>query len=205
MSDDERFTLDRAANLLLQYADYLREVRPDDIERQPHLPELEMTAEVLRALAARTSGDGCGSRGPNIPPSSRAHSNRTSGPESRVTNYQRKEDTMIIPITLIGDGAELYEIDGRSYTGQQLRDALSVCFDMAVSYAMADPENGGDHHIEWEWLDSVAERADRVMVDRMHEVVHAARDNNDFVPDDTDQDGADEPGPSVFAAIGESA
>ncbi|MBT2325508.1 hypothetical protein J7E62_24550 [Variovorax paradoxus] len=96
---------------------------------------------------------------------------------------------MNIPTHVIdSDKLDLYEIDGHTYTGQQMSDAIRVCYEMALSYAMGSPDNGGDQHIEWEWLDSTAERADLVMADRMDEVVQEARGNNDYVPDDTDTD-----------------
>jgi hypothetical protein len=99
---------------------------------------------------------------------------------------------MNIPITVIDpQSLALYELNGNLYSGQQLQAALRVCFDMAVSYAMAEPRNGGNEHIEWEWLDEVAELADEVMADRMDEVTQEARDNNEYV-EETEREGEED-------------
>lgn len=50
LSQGERTTVDRAADLLEHYASFINEVKPDDIERHPYVPELETTAESLREL-----------------------------------------------------------------------------------------------------------------------------------------------------------
>lgn len=44
--------LGRAADFLGQYAGYIREVKPEDIERHPYLPELEEVTKEIRAAAA---------------------------------------------------------------------------------------------------------------------------------------------------------
>jgi len=51
--EDERYTIERAADLLEGYADWIkRTVMSAQIEEHPYLPEIEGTAEDLRALAA---------------------------------------------------------------------------------------------------------------------------------------------------------
>lgn len=51
--EDDQHTIDRAAELLEHYVDFIKEVKPDDIERHPYLPEIEMVAQDLRAMATQ--------------------------------------------------------------------------------------------------------------------------------------------------------
>lgn len=53
--EDDQYTIDRAADLLEHYVDFIKEVKPDDIERHPYLPEIEMVAQDLRAMATQQS------------------------------------------------------------------------------------------------------------------------------------------------------
>lgn len=60
--EDDIYTLDRAADLLEGYAEFVRsDVMSADIERHPYLPEIDAVAEDLRAMsraaiAAATEG-----------------------------------------------------------------------------------------------------------------------------------------------------
>lgn len=84
-------------------------------------------------------------------------------------------------IHITGADSHRYLIGGRSFTGAQVCDALSVAFDLAVSYAMAERENGGHEHIKWEWIDETAAKADIVMADHMQSwVIPQAREYNGF-------------------------
>lgn len=47
-TDGERWSIDRAADFLEWYAGYIREVKPDDLERHPYLPELDYVAGQMR-------------------------------------------------------------------------------------------------------------------------------------------------------------
>lgn len=58
LDEDEQWTLDRAGDLLEHYADYIKTVKPDDIECHPYLPELEQVSADLRAFTKRLSGGG---------------------------------------------------------------------------------------------------------------------------------------------------
>jgi hypothetical protein len=51
------WALTRAAELLEHYADFIRCVKPDDIERHPYLPEIDQVAEELRAMGAGQSAE----------------------------------------------------------------------------------------------------------------------------------------------------
>lgn len=53
LDEDQLHTVELAADLLEHYAAYINEVKPDDIERHPYLPEIELTAADLRALSKR--------------------------------------------------------------------------------------------------------------------------------------------------------
>jgi hypothetical protein len=46
--EDTRWTIDRAADFLEQYAAFIHREKPDDLEQHPYLPELEMVAGQLR-------------------------------------------------------------------------------------------------------------------------------------------------------------
>lgn len=56
--EDEQWAVDRGADLLEHYAEYIGRVKPEDIEAHPYLPELEQVAKDLRALSKRMSADG---------------------------------------------------------------------------------------------------------------------------------------------------
>ncbi len=53
LDEDQLHTVALAADLLEHYAAYINEVKPDDIERHPYLPEIELTAADLRVLSKR--------------------------------------------------------------------------------------------------------------------------------------------------------
>jgi hypothetical protein len=56
--EDQIYTLDRAADLLEGYAEFIRsDVMSADIERHPYLPEIDGTAEDLRALSRAATGE----------------------------------------------------------------------------------------------------------------------------------------------------
>lgn len=51
LTDDERRTVERAAELLDGYIDLIKEqVKAEDLQYHPYLPEIELTAEALRDL-----------------------------------------------------------------------------------------------------------------------------------------------------------
>jgi len=60
MDEDQIYTLDRAADLLEGYAEFIRSDPMDtELERHPYLPELDETAKELRALSiAATAATG---------------------------------------------------------------------------------------------------------------------------------------------------
>lgn len=53
--EDDRWTIDRAADFLEGYADHIRSVGADNLQYWPYLPEVEMVAKDLRKIAAATA------------------------------------------------------------------------------------------------------------------------------------------------------
>lgn len=51
--EDDQYTLDRSADLLERYIDFIKRTHSEEIEQHPYLPELESTTSDLRAFAAR--------------------------------------------------------------------------------------------------------------------------------------------------------
>lgn len=60
IDEDQIHTIERAADLLEHYATFINEVKPDDIERHPYVPEIELTASDLRLFAAAQKGENHG-------------------------------------------------------------------------------------------------------------------------------------------------
>ncbi len=51
LDEDQRWTLDRAADLLEGYAEWIKAESPESLEQHPYLPEVELVASELRAFA----------------------------------------------------------------------------------------------------------------------------------------------------------
>lgn len=61
-------------------------------------------------------------------------------------------------------------------------ELLEAARGLALSYAMADPDNDGDNHIEWEWIDSDAGTAAAVLSrypGLWDEIIEEAKANNE--------------------------
>lgn len=74
----------------------------------------------------------------------------------------------------------VYAIGHRSFTGEQILEAIDVCTGIAKAYALADPENGGSQQIHWEGLDQLAEQADAALGVHLQEVNDWAKRENGF-------------------------
>lgn len=92
------------------------------------------------------------------------------------------------------DPEQLYcfEVNGTAYRSHQLEAALNCATIMAEVNAYADPDNGGDSHMDWDHIDPAFGEAEEAMGEaRMAEINSVAKLNNDFEEDDDNEDEED--------------